>query len=57
MSFDTFAEPVVKSPRDARPKIGRGFSIDEAKQAGLTIAEARRMGLILEEDCSHGFEA
>jgi predicted ArsR family transcriptional regulator len=48
MSFDTFAEPVVKSPRDARPKIGRGFSIDEAKQAGLTIAEARRMGLIVD---------
>ena len=48
MSFDTFAEPVVKSPRDARLKIGRGFSIDEAKQAGLTIAEARRMGLIVD---------
>jgi len=48
MSFDTFAEPVVKSPRDARPKLGRGFSIDEAKQAGLTIAEARRMGLIVD---------
>ena len=48
MSFDTFAEPVVKSPRDARPKIGRGFSMDEAKQAGLTIAEARRMGLIVD---------
>jgi len=48
MSFDTFAEPVVKSPRDARPKLGRGFSIDEAKQAGLTIAEARRMGLVVD---------
>ncbi|MHA1949645.1 MAG: ribosomal protein L13e [Candidatus Thorarchaeota archaeon] len=48
MSFDIIAEPTVKSPRDGRPKIGRGFSIEETKQAGLTIEDARRMGLIVD---------
>ncbi|MBY8997457.1 MAG: ribosomal protein L13e [Candidatus Thorarchaeota archaeon] len=48
MSFDIIAEPTVKSPRDGRPKKGRGFSSDEAAQAGLTIDEARQMGLILD---------
>jgi hypothetical protein len=48
MSFDIIAEPTVKSPRDGRPKKGRGFSSEEAAQAGLTIDEARRMGLILD---------
>jgi hypothetical protein len=48
MSFDIIAEPTVKSPRDGRPKKGRGFSSEEAAQAGLTINEARRMGLILD---------
>ncbi|MFW9962601.1 MAG: ribosomal protein L13e [Candidatus Sifarchaeia archaeon] len=49
MSFDIIAEPTVKSPRDARPKRGRGFSIEETVQAGLTITEARRMGLIVDK--------
>ena len=48
MSFDIIAEPTVKSPRDGHPKKGRGFSSEEAAQAGLTIDEARRMGLILD---------
>jgi hypothetical protein len=48
MSFDIIAEPTVKSPRDGRPKKGRGFSSEEAAQAGLTIDEARRMGLIVD---------
>jgi large subunit ribosomal protein L13e len=48
MSFDIIAEPTVKSPRDGRPKRGRGFSSEEAAQAGLTINEARRMGLIVD---------
>jgi large subunit ribosomal protein L13e len=48
MSFDIIAEPTVKSPRDGRPKRGRGFSSEETAQAGLTIDEARRMGLIVD---------
>ncbi|MFW9833046.1 MAG: ribosomal protein L13e [Candidatus Thorarchaeota archaeon] len=48
MSFDIIAEPTVKSPRDGRPKRGRGFSSEETAQAGLTIKEARRMGLIVD---------
>lgn len=48
MSFDIIAEPTVKSPRDGRPKKGRGFSIEETTQAGLTIDDARRMGLIVD---------
>jgi large subunit ribosomal protein L13e len=48
MSFDIIAEPTVKSPRDGRPKRGRGFSSEETAQAGLTIEEARRMGLIVD---------
>ena len=48
MSFDIIAEPTVKSPRDQRPKKGRGFSSEETAQAGLTIDEARRMGLIVD---------
>jgi large subunit ribosomal protein L13e len=48
MSFDIIAEPTVKSPRDGRPKRGRGFSSEETAQAGLSIEEARRMGLIVD---------
>lgn len=48
MSFDIIAEPTVKSPRDGRPKKGRGFSIDETKQVGLTIDDARQMGLLVD---------
>lgn len=48
MSYDIIAEPTVRSPRDGRPKRGRGFSSEETVQAGLTIDEARRMGLIVD---------
>jgi hypothetical protein len=48
MSFDIIAEPRVKSAQDGRPKKGRGFSSEETSQAGLTIDEARRMGLIVD---------
>jgi len=48
MSYDIIAEPTVRSPRDGRPKRGRGFSSEETAQAGLTIDEARRMGLIVD---------
>ncbi|TET11050.1 MAG: hypothetical protein E3J86_03915 [Candidatus Thorarchaeota archaeon] len=48
MSFDIIAEPTVKSPRDGRPKKGRGFSIEETKQVGLTIDDARRMGVLVD---------
>ncbi|MHA2140986.1 MAG: ribosomal protein L13e [Candidatus Thorarchaeota archaeon] len=48
MSYDIAAEPRVKSPGKAQPRRGRGFSIDETKQAGLTIIEARSMGLIID---------
>ncbi|MFW9810287.1 MAG: ribosomal protein L13e [Candidatus Thorarchaeota archaeon] len=48
MSFDIIAEPMVKSPRDGRPKRGRGFSIEETKQIGLTVEDARRMGLLVD---------
>ena len=48
MSFDIIAEPTVRTPKDGRPKRGRGFSREETAQAGLTIEEARRMGLIVD---------
>ena len=48
MSYDIIAEPMVRSPRNGRPKRGRGFSSEETAQAGLTIDEARRMGLIVD---------
>jgi len=48
MSFDIIAEPAVKSPKDAKPRRGRGFSIEETAQAGLTVDDARKMGLIVD---------
>ena len=48
MSFDIIAEPTVKSPKSAKPRRGRGFSRDETSQAGLTIDNARKMGLIVD---------
>lgn len=48
MSFDIMAEPQVKSPGTARPRRGRGFSIEELKQAGLLIRDGRNMGLIVD---------
>ena len=48
MSFDIIAEPTVKSPKTAKPRRGRGFSREETSQAGLTIDDARKMGLIVD---------
>ena len=48
MSFDIIAESVVKSPKSSRPRRGRGFSREETSQAGLTIQDARKMGLIVD---------
>ncbi|MFW9843269.1 MAG: ribosomal protein L13e [Candidatus Thorarchaeota archaeon] len=48
MSFDIIAEPTVKSPKIAKPRRGRGFSREETFQAGLTIDDARKMGLLVD---------
>ena len=48
MSFDIIAEPTVKSPKTAKPRRGRGFSREETSQSGLTIDDARKMGLIVD---------
>lgn len=48
MSFELFPEPQVKSPGNAQSRRGRGFSVEETNRAGLTITEARQMGLIVD---------
>ena len=48
MSFEIIAEPSVKCPKSSRPRRGRGFSREETSQAGLTIDDARKMGLIID---------
>ena len=48
MSFDIIAEPTVKSPKNGQPRRGRGFSREEIFQAGLTIVDGRKMGLIVD---------
>jgi len=48
MSFDIIAEPRVRSPTNAQPRRGRGFSREEIFQAGLTIVDGRKMGLIVD---------
>jgi hypothetical protein len=48
MSFEIIAEPSVKSPKSSRPRRGRGFSREETYQAGLTIKDARKMGLLVD---------
>jgi large subunit ribosomal protein L13e len=48
MSFDITPEPVVRAPKDKRPRIGRGFSQKEIEAADLTIPETRDMGLIVD---------
>lgn len=49
MSFDIIAEPMVNAPKDARPRRGRGFSLGETKQAGLTVKDARDIGLLVDK--------
>lgn len=48
MSYDMFADPTVKSPGIRRNRRGRGFSRYEIEAAGLSVDEARRMGLIVD---------
>lgn len=38
----TTLEPVVKRP-ERKVRYGRGFSIDELKEAGVTLEQARRL--------------
>ena len=47
---------VVKTPRNVsrgqavpRPRQGRGFSLGELKEAGLSVKEARKLGLYVDE--------
>jgi large subunit ribosomal protein L13e len=47
MSF-IIAEPAVKSPKDAKPRRGRGFSMEETQRSGLTVDDARKMGLFVD---------
>ena len=37
--------PVVKSPGTRKLKKGKGFSIEELKQAGVTIELAKKLGI------------
>lgn len=48
MSPDARIEPIVESSRTFQPRTGRGFSIDEMNQVGVTINDARKMGLIVD---------
>lgn len=48
MAFVIIAEPTVKCPRSSKPRRGRGFSRAETSQVGLTIDDARKMGLIVD---------
>ena len=48
MSFEIIAEPMVKCPKSAKPRRGRGFSRTETFQSGLTIEDARKMGLMVD---------
>lgn len=48
MSFDIIAEPMVRAPKTAKPRTGRGFSTEELSQAELTIKDARQIGLMVD---------
>lgn len=48
MSFDIIAEPMVRAPKDAKPRRGRGFSLEELDQAELTVKDARQIGLMVD---------
>lgn len=48
MSFEIIPEANIRAPKDARPRRGRGFSAEEAIQAGLTVDTARQMGLMVD---------
>jgi len=48
MSFEDSARPVVKSPDSNSLRTGRGFSRKEISEAGLTVYEARSVGLVVD---------
>ncbi len=48
MDFMNLCEPVVRSPSTGRFRKGRGFSRDELAQAGLSVTDARRIGLMVD---------
>lgn len=48
MSFKTIVDASVKSPKDMHPRRGRGFSKKELQESGLSITEARNLGLIID---------
>ncbi len=55
MSGET-PKPMVKKPRllryggtDPGLRIGRGFSIPEIKEAGLSVKEARQLGIYIDK--------
>ncbi len=48
MGYNIRVEPSVKSPKDLRPKRGRGFTKSEIRAADLTVKDARDMGLMVD---------
>ncbi|MGV9103144.1 MAG: ribosomal protein L13e [Candidatus Thorarchaeota archaeon] len=48
MSFKDSAQPIVKSPDTKDRRSGRGFSRGELSEAGLTVNEARSIGLVVD---------
>lgn len=48
MSFNDSVRPVVKSPDTKALRSGRGFSRKELSEAGLTVNEARSIGLVVD---------
>lgn len=39
---------VLSASRDRKKRIGRGFSLGELKEAGVSILEARRKGILID---------
>jgi hypothetical protein len=48
MSFDIIVEPMVRAPKTAKPRRGRGFSRDELEEAELTMKDARDMSVLVD---------
>ena len=48
--------PSVKaSTREHKTRAGRGFSLEEIKQAGLTLREAKKFGISLDNSDNIGY--